>query len=156
VGFTPLAEQTFGASVTFATNGDAVSRPVSGAGVMATPAVLQFSQPAYAVTEGGAITITVTRTGGTHGGVTASYAISNGTATAVADYAAASGTLTFGAGVTSQTFTVRTARDKTVEAAETIVLTLSNPQGGAILGTPGAAILTVNDKDRARAGRRAK
>jgi hypothetical protein len=156
VGFTPVAEQVFGANVTFTTNGDQVSRSVSGTGVMATPAVLQFSQAAYAVTEGGAATITVTRTGGSHGGVTASYAVSNGTAIAGVDYTAAGGTLTFGAGVLSQTFTVRTTSDKTVETAETISLTLSNPQGGAILATPNPAILTMNDKNRAGNGRRGK
>jgi hypothetical protein len=156
VAFTPLAEQVFGASVTFTTNSDVVSRPVSGMGVMAAPAALQFSQAAYTVTEGGAATITVTRTGGSHGGVTVNYTTSNGTATAGADYSPASGTLTFGSGAMTQTFTVSTAQDKSVEAAETITLTLSVPQGGVILGTPNTAILTVNDKDRARSGRRPK
>ena len=152
VSFTPPAEQVFGASVTFTTSDDQISRPVSGSGVMAAPAVLQFNQAAYTVTEGGAATITVTRTGGTQGGVTASYAIGNGTATAGTDYTAASGTLTFGPGVTTQTFTVGTARDKRAESGETVTLTLGNPQGGAVLGALNAAILTINDK----AGRRGR
>jgi len=152
VGFTPQGEQVYGASVTFTTSGDQVSRSVSGSGVMATPvvtpALLQFDRAAYTVTEGGAVTITVTRTGGSQDGVTVNYAIGGGTASAGADYTAASGTLTFGAGVMSRTFTVSTARDKRLEAAETIMLTLSNPQGGAALGTPSTAVVTVNERTR--------
>jgi hypothetical protein len=157
VGFTPVAEQVYGASVTFTTNGDQVSRSVSGSGVAAaptvTPAVLQFRQTAYTVTEGGSVTVTVTRTGGSQGGVTVSYAIGDGTATAGADYTARSGTLTFAAGVTSRTFTVSTARDRRVEAAETITLTLGTPQGGAVLGTPSTAIVTINERRAGRWGR---
>ena len=155
VAFTPPAEQVFGASVTFITSADQVSRSVSGTGVMTTPAVLQFTQAAYAVTEGGTATITVTRTGSTDGGVSASYSIGSGSATAGADYKTAGGILTFGAGVTSQTFTVATVRDKTAEAAETITLTLSNPQGGAVLGTQNLAVLTISDKSTGN-GRRAR
>jgi hypothetical protein len=148
VRFAPQAAQVFAGSVVFTTSGDDVSRPVSGTGVVVTPAVLQFSQSGYAVTEGSPATITVSRTGGNHGGVTVAYATSNGTAGS-GDYTAASGTLTFGAGVMSQTFTVNTTNDTVVEPAETVTLTLSNPQGGASLGTPNPATLTINDNDTA-------
>ena len=155
VRFTPTAEQVFGGSVTFTTSGDTLTRSVSGTGIAAlTRAVVQFSQTAYAVTEGGSATITVVRTGGKDVGVTVDYATADGTATAGVDYTAASGTLTFGPGVTSQTFTVRTARDKsTSETAESVTLTLRNPEGGAVLGTPSAATLTVNESRRGKSKR---
>jgi hypothetical protein len=149
VQFAPQAEQVFANHVTFATSSGADSRTVSGTGVVASPAVLQFSQAEYAVAEGNMATITVTRTGGTHGGVTVSYTTSNGTATAGTDYRATSGTLTFGPGTLSQTFAVSTLKDRVTEGAETIVLTLSNPQGGAILATPNPATLTISDKSTA-------
>src|SRR5262249_8182684 len=50
------------------------------------PGALQFSSATYAVNEnGGAATVTVTRTGGSSGAVSVSYATSNGTATAGSD-----------------------------------------------------------------------
>ena len=95
--------------------------------------------------EGGKATITVTRTGGKHGGVTVDYATSNGTAAAGADYTAASGTLTFGAGQTSRTFAVATIQDKAAEGPET--LTLSNPDGGANLGASSVATVLIKDDE---------
>jgi hypothetical protein len=153
--FTPTAEQVFGGSVTFTTSGDDLTRSVSGIGVAAlTPAVLQFNRTAYTVTEGGSVTITVMRTGGTDDSVTVDYTTADGTATAGVDYTAARGTLTFAPGVTSQAFKISTARDKSSsETAETVMLTLRNPQGGAVLGTPNAVTLTVNEGGRGKSKR---
>jgi hypothetical protein len=62
--------------------------------------------------------------------------------------------LTFAPGVTSQTFSIRTARDKSIsETAESVALTLRNPKGGAVLGTPNAATLTVNESRRGKSKR---
>ncbi|KAF0249046.1 MAG: Endoglucanase, partial [bacterium] len=114
----------------------------------AQPGSLQFSSATYTVAEnGGSATITVTRTNGTSGSVSVNYATSNGIATAGSDYTAATGTLTFANGVTSQTFTVPIIDDLIDEADETVNLTLSNPTGGATLGTPSTALLTIIDND---------
>jgi hypothetical protein len=72
---------------------------------------------------------------------------SNGTASAGSDYAATSGTLSFGAGVTSLSFQVPVTNDTQDEANETVNLTLSNPGGGAVLGTRRTAVLTIVDND---------
>ena len=89
---------------------------------------MQFSTATYTVNENaGTATITVTRTGGSDGASRVNYATSNGTATAGSDYTAASGTLTFAAGETSKTFTMPIINDTAVENAETVTLTLSNP-----------------------------
>lgn len=114
------------------------------------PGTLQFSPASYTAAEDGSgtATITVTRTGGTTGAVGVSYATSNGTATAGSDYTATSGTLSWGDGVSgAQTFTVAIIDDTDVEAAETVNLTLSSPTGGATLGTPSTAILTITSED---------
>ncbi len=113
------------------------------------PGCLQFTTTSYEVSETGmTATITVTRTNGSDGPVTVDYATSNGTAVAGTDYTAASGTLTFENGETSKTFTVQLAPDDTEpEASKTINLTLSSPSGGARLGSPVTATLTILDND---------
>jgi hypothetical protein len=109
---------------------------------------LQFSASTYSVTErNGAVTITVTRSGGGSGSVSVRYATSNGTASSGSDYTPASGTLVFGSGQTSKTFTVGIREDRRSEGDETVNLTLRNPAGGATLGTPRNAILTIRDDD---------
>ncbi|MFQ5401517.1 MAG: Calx-beta domain-containing protein [Anaerolineae bacterium] len=117
------------------------------------PGSFRFSQATYATPEGNGVTITVERINGTAGSVTVHYATSDGTATAGNDYTAASGTLTFADGVTSQTFNVATIQDTAVEADETIVLALSNPGGGATLGSPYQSVITIQDDDVAPAGK---
>ncbi len=129
------------------------------------PGTFSFSAANYSVNEdggssaiaagrtggyGGSVTITVNRTGGSSGAASVSYATSDGTAAADADYTAASGTLDFAAGETSKTFTVTAINDGLDEADETINLSLSNPTGGATLGTPPTATVTIVDDDDAQ------
>ena len=139
----------------------ALSSPTGGAllGAQATAVLtivdndpagtVQFSAATYRVSEAGsAATIIVKRTGGTASGVTVDYATSDGTATAGTDYTTKSGTLTFGAGQTSKTFTIPIINDTLHEPNETMNLALSNPTGGALLGTQRIAFLTIVDNDR--------
>ncbi|QYO65804.1 Calx-beta domain-containing protein [Leptolyngbya sp. 7M] len=120
------------------------------------PGSLQFSSPTYSGSEGASpFTVTVTRTGGSDGTVTVDFATSNGTATGGAsctpgvDYITTNGTLTFPNGVTSQTFNVVICDDLLDEPDETFNYTLSNPTGGAVLGTPSTAVQTIEDNDPA-------
>ncbi|WP_254508368.1 Calx-beta domain-containing protein [Anatilimnocola floriformis] len=116
--------------------------------VATVPGVLQFSSATYAVNEtNGTATITVTRTVGSDGAVSVAYATSNGTATAGSDYAATSGVLSFAAGELSKTFTVSIINDTAVESPETVTLTLSNPTGGATLGSQATSTLTITSDD---------
>jgi len=110
---------------------------------------LSFSAPTYTVSESGVTaTITVTRSGGAGGAVGVTYATSNGSATAGADYAAATGTLSWGSGDTSaKTFTVTILDDTAVEGNETVTLTLSAATGGATIGGTNPATLTIQDDD---------
>lgn len=106
---------------------------------------LQFSSQAFSAGEDAVIAvITVNRLDGATGIVTANFATSNGTATAGSDYTATSGTLTFLQGETSKTVSIPIVNDNLLESAETVNLTLSNPTGGATLGTPATATLTIN------------
>lgn len=110
------------------------------------PPVLQFSSATSSVAENaGSAVITVTRTGETNSLVTVQYSTSPGTATAGSDYVPVVGTLAFGPGVTSQTFSVPINNDTIDEPDETLTLALSNP-GSASLGLS-SATLTINDDD---------
>jgi YD repeat-containing protein len=112
---------------------------------------IQFSLAAYSVNEsGGSVLITVTRTGGSSGAVGVSYVTNNGTATAGSDYTSTSGTLSWVNGDTSnKTFSVSILNDSVYEGDETVNLTLNSPTGGATLGFPSTAVLTIIDDDPA-------
>ena len=145
------AGQFITATATNATTSD--TSEFSNALLVRFAGALQFAQPNFAVQEGTAnATITVTRTGGTEGAVSVNYATSNGTAIAGSDYTSASGTLNFAAGQSSATFTIPITDDSAVENDETVNLTLSNASGGAGLGTPINATLTIVDNDSPQPG----
>jgi ELWxxDGT repeat protein len=78
--------------------------------------------------------------------VTVSYATSDGTATAGADYDAASGTLTFAPGETSKTIDVHLRGDVLPENNETFFVTLTNAHGAAIVDGDGAGIIDDDDQ----------
>jgi formylglycine-generating enzyme required for sulfatase activity len=110
---------------------------------------LQFASSTYSVNEnGGSVQIYVSRTGGSYGAASVSYGTANGTATAGSDYTAASGTLSWADGDTaSKPITVPIANDSTPESSESFTVTLSNPTGGAMLGSPVTATVTISDDD---------
>lgn len=113
-----------------------------------TPTV-KFSASEYSVREnGGSAEITVLLSSSSALPVTVQYATSNGVALAGSDYTAASGTLTFAAGETSETFTVAITDDSVGETDEPLNLKLSSPQN-ATLSTPNTAQLTIVDDDAA-------
>jgi chorismate-pyruvate lyase len=133
----PLAGQQ--ASTSYDPAGNRLTHSVTG--VTVTLSVGNAS-----ATEGAAMVFTVTKTGTASGSVNVNYATANGSAAAGSDYTAASGTLTFLQTETSKTVSVATTNDTAVESAETFTLALSNPTGGAVLGSsPGTG--TINDND---------
>jgi hypothetical protein len=115
------------------------------------PGALQFTSSNYSVAETELqATITITRSGGVSGTVTVHYNTSGGTAIVGQDYTPVSGTLTFNNGETGpKGFTVPLADDSQADGDKTVNLSLSNPTGGATLGQPGAASLTIVDSDAA-------
>lgn len=107
--------------------------------------------PSFAInnasaTEGSNVTFTVTKTGGTAFTHAVNYATSSGTATSGTDFTAKSGTLTFTSGQTSQTFSVTTTDDSTVESAETFNVTLSGATNSATI-SDNSGVGTINDND---------
>lgn len=128
---------------------DAQALGAREAGQPAPAGSLQFASPTYSAFElQGTAFITVTRAGGAAGSVSVSYASADGTATAGADYTAVAGTLTWGPGDAGpKTFPVPLLDDGLTEGDETVLLSLTGPTGGAILGAPAAAELTILDDE---------
>jgi Calx-beta domain len=140
----PTGGATLGSTITAAVT-------VTDNDVAAPPGTLQFSAATYSVAEnGGNATITVTRAGGSAGAVGVTVATSNGTATAPSDYTAVTQTVSFATGDTAnKTINVPIINNTINEPAETVNLTLSSPTGGATVGNPGSAVLTITDDDSA-------
>ncbi|WP_199247638.1 S-layer family protein [[Phormidium] sp. ETS-05] len=116
---------------------------------------LQFSAPSFTVQEDGTVVqaITVTRTGGSSGAVTATVTLTDGTATAPGDYDNQPLTVSFADGDTAaKTVAVPVVQDTLFEETETVNLTLANVTGGAVIGTQNTATLNITDDDTANPG----
>ena len=114
------------------------------------PGQIQFKFATFNVNESGpSANIVITRTGGSGGQVSVTFNTSNGTATAGSDYTAVNNfTVTFADGEAAEkTVTVPITNDTAQEPDETVNLTLTNPTGGATLGSPNTATLTIVDND---------
>ncbi|HKB05521.1 MAG TPA: Calx-beta domain-containing protein, partial [Gemmataceae bacterium] len=116
------------------------------------PGQLEFASATFTASEvGGTVTVTVNRTGGGGGAVTVNYVTGGGTATAGADYQAATGTLIWANGQAGpKTFVIALLDDTLFEGPETIGLTLLNPTGGATIGAQATALIQLADHEEGR------
>lgn len=114
------------------------------------PGTLQFSDASFAVNEDGTplVAVTVTRSDGSAGTVSATVALTDGTAIASQDYMAAPIDVTFDEGESVKTVQIPIVDDLLVEVAETVNLALINPTNGAQIGTQSSAILTIARSDQ--------
>jgi len=119
----------------------------SAALAITQPGVLSFDSATYAVGEAGpAVMITVNRTGGSDGTVSAVATAGGGDAEST-DYDVTPQTITFGPGVVTQSVTIAITSDTIDEADETFNVTLGGFTGGAIAGVPATTAVTINDND---------
>lgn len=143
--------ETFGLTLTSANIGSQNSATVTindddGAGT------LQFGNSSFSGAEnGGAIAVTLTRSGSLVGEVSVDVATTTvgSTATAVTDYTPLSTTTvtwTNGDG-TSKTVFVSPVDDGIVEGSEFVNVVLSNPVGGASIGSPSTAQVIISDNE---------
>ncbi len=146
--------------LTYATGGAALGNPSTGVltiqdNDVALAGAIQLSAPTYSVNEnGGSVTITATRTGGSAGAVGISYATTaGGTGVAGTDYNTVSNTLSWANGDTAaKTFTIPILDRGLTSGSKTVDISISTPTGGATLGSPSTAVLTILDNDIASAG----
>jgi Calx-beta domain len=111
-----------------------------------TTAILSIG--AASVTEGGILMFIISRSGITTSAVSVQYGSASGTAATGTDFTAVSGSLNFAANETSKTISVTTVNDVAIEPNETLMVTLSVPSVGAVLGTA-VGTGTINDNDGA-------
>src|SRR5690606_33518217 len=117
-------------------------------------ATVQFAAAEYDFNENdGTVTIDVVREGNTSRALSVRYGLGTYTGTNAAvvneDFFPFSGTVSFASGQTSRSFTVRLRDDAVVEPDETLVMELSLPSSGAVLGTNAVAALNIIDNDYA-------
>ncbi len=115
--------------------------------VSAQPVSVAFAAAGYSVQSTGMTAmIDVTRAGNLAVAVSVNYATSNGSAVAGQDYTSASGTLTFLPNQTDEAFSIPIlANSSRPTTFSTVNLSLSQPGGGATLGTITFATLTITN-----------
>jgi photosystem II stability/assembly factor-like uncharacterized protein len=115
--------------------------------VQASPSSVAFAASDVSVSEGaGKVTLNVTRAGDLSAPAQVDYSTTDGSASDRSDYAAAYGTLHFGAGETSKAIEVFITNDVLGEADETFTVTLGNAVNTALGGTSSATVTVASDE----------
>jgi hypothetical protein len=139
-------DETVSITLSNATGGATISTESASGTISNDDVAAHYDVADVSVNEAdGTVSFTVTRSGNTADATTVDFATSDGTATDGVDYTAATGTLSFAVGETSQTFTVTIADDADVEEDETFTVELSNASNGGIIDTAAATGTIVND-----------
>ena len=109
---------------------------------------VQFSAAQYSVLENaGTAVIQVTRSNPGTNAVSVGFFTQNVTTNASGNYVATNGFLDFGAGERTKTITIRLIDDALPQGDQTVRLILAAPTGGASLGEPREALLTIIDDE---------
>jgi poly(3-hydroxybutyrate) depolymerase len=125
------------------------ARAVANVSIQESDKGLHFYVPNLSVNEdAGTVEIKVARGDDGEGPVSVDYATADGTAKAGQDFTATSGTMTFEPGEVLRSFVVPILNDAVPESAKSFRVTLSNPSGGGVLGSPSVATNTILDTDR--------
>ncbi|MGN7610517.1 Calx-beta domain-containing protein [Magnetococcales bacterium HHB-1] len=138
-------DESFTVSLANAGGGASIAVASASATILDNNTMPSFSvtQP-NAVTEGEAVTLTITRTGDAEANQTVEYNLldnNNDLSTAVSHQ----GTLTFESGILEKTVVFDTTQDTDVEGNENIAFSLSNATGGATLATDSTTITLIDD-----------
>ena len=111
-----------------------------------SPGTLAFATAGTIGDRGGEAQIAVTRSGGSLGAVSVAYSTSDGTATAGSDYEPSSGTVAFAPGETgTKTITLDLAAGGASSGLVSFSIALSDPTGGATLGSPAAGVVLIRE-----------
>jgi hypothetical protein len=109
---------------------------------------LLFDPSSITVNENaGTASLNVKRIGDADSAVQVDFATADGTAIAGSDYTLTTGTLSFAAGVLTQSITVPLINDNQEEAGEAFTVALSNPTGAANLGSAPTATVNITNDD---------
>ena len=146
------SDETFTVDLVDSTGGLTISSPDSATVTITNDDVagaVKFSAASYTTIESaGTVAVTAQRTGGSAGAISIDYATSDASALAGVNYTAASGTLNWGDGDTAdKTFIVSLIDNSIPETLKAFTVTLSNPGGGATLGTPVVVSVAIANDD---------
>jgi N-acetylneuraminic acid mutarotase len=109
---------------------------------------VEFSSAVYEAGEsGGALTVTLSRSGGTAGAVSVRCTSAGGSATAGVDFVAVNALVSFADGETTASFAIPILDDQSNEGNELVNLTLSQPTGGAATGDRHLAVVTIEEDE---------
>ena len=95
----------------------------------------------------GSLTLAVNRDGGSDGIVSVKYTVAGVTATPGSDYTDTSDTLVFQDGDAAKNIVVPILDDTIFEGNETFTVTLSDPTGGATVGTTNQTVVTIVENE---------
>lgn len=107
----------------------------------------RFAVASFNISEGARLSVSIIRSGGKKGAVSVRYELVNGTAVAGTDFSGSSGEVKFADGETTKIISVNLINDLVGEANRTFTINLSEPTGGAVLGTPSSTVVTILDDD---------
>jgi subtilisin-like proprotein convertase family protein len=119
-------------------------------GEVTQPGVLQFTSGSFRGAEGGGpVAVTLQRVAGDDGAVSVTLSTTTpATATPGIDFTPLNQTVSFADGQTTASVPLTILNDTAVEGIdETVTVALTNPGGGATLGTPSTAVVTIDDND---------
>lgn len=109
--------------------------------------VLRFANDQIEADEGdGAVSVLIVRTGPLDGRVSVDYGATAATA-GPGDFSPQGGTAILAPGASEADVTLSILDDDAEDGSKTVRLTLRNPMGGAVLGDPRTATLTIFDDD---------
>jgi Subtilase family/Ca-dependent carbohydrate-binding module xylan-binding/Calx-beta domain/Lysyl oxidase len=152
VNLTPFAGQTIRLLAEAADNGsssliEAALDDVTITSFANSPGVFAIENSSINVDESaGQVTVNVVRNVGRQGTASVSYRTLTGSASS-SDFSARTGTLSFAAGEVSKSVSIPITNDTIQEQLETFQFEIFNPTGGAQLGTPNTASITIVDND---------
>jgi subtilisin-like proprotein convertase family protein len=113
----------------------------------ANPGAIRFKADNFHAKEGHDARLTIRRAGGSEGTVSVRVTTTTpATATPGTDFTPLDQVVTFPAGVTKATVPLPLLADSEAEGDETVTVMLSDPTGGATLGTPATAVVTIKNK----------
>lgn len=113
-------------------------------------ATIQFAVASCTVPElDGSVSLSVRRSNDSTQAVTVDYATADGTATAGVHYLATNGTVAFAPGETNTFIRVPILNDGVVGKTTRLEVSLSNPTGGAVLGSRTVVNVSIQESDKA-------
>lgn len=108
----------------------------------------RFSTDKVSFPEGASnVSFSIQRYGGSKGSATVKYATADGTAKSGVRYNQATGAVTFADGETTKVISLKFINNAIADPNETFTVALSEPTGGAVIGSPNTVSVTILDND---------